>query len=148
MAETSIIVTECRQVHTGTGRNGKEYRIYEVQATRPDRTPIENMKLRSFQELPLGEVLEVNVEKFDSEQYGTSYTISRKGSGGGGGSSSGGTVSARAFSDALQRIGTLEETVTKLARRVYGEPQQPVDPPPPPAGRVNTPPRGEDPMVF
>lgn len=111
--ETQIIVQECRQVHEGTGRNGKPYKIYEVTATRPDRTPLEGMKLRAFHELPLGEPITVGVEKHVSEQYGESFTISLKGPKREGG------ISQGAFADALSRIAVLEDKVRAMAAAVY-----------------------------
>lgn len=77
---TKIIVTEQKQIHKGRNRNGGEYTIWQVIAQKPSGEPIpEGMNLRSFDELPKNQVIEVEVEKYTSAQYGTSYTVTQKG---------------------------------------------------------------------
>lgn len=76
--ETKIIVKECKVIHSGTARDGAAYTMHQLIATKPDGAPIQK-NLRSFEDFPLHEVVDVTVTPFVSEQYGTSYTIKRKG---------------------------------------------------------------------
>lgn len=111
-SERRIIVKQCRLVTSGTGRNQKPYSIFELEATREDHTPIpEDMKLRAFEELPVGVPLDVTVERYDSEKYGPSYTVKLKGGGQGSPQSQ---ISALA-----QRLADAEEKIARLAERVY-----------------------------
>lgn len=72
-----IIVRETREISRGRSQSGREYAMWQLIATKPDGTPIE-ANLRSFEDMPRGEVLEVAVTPFVSEQWGTSYTVARK----------------------------------------------------------------------
>lgn len=72
-----IIVKETREISHGRSQSGSEYRMWQIIATKPDGTPIAQ-NLRCFEDLPRGEVLEVSVTPFVSEQWGTSYTVARK----------------------------------------------------------------------
>jgi len=73
---TKIIVRETREIHRGVNPNTQDpYTIWQVIATKVDGTPIEDMNLRAFENLPRGEILSVKVTPFHSEQYGTSYTV-------------------------------------------------------------------------
>jgi hypothetical protein len=74
---TEIIVTEQKVIHSGN-KNGRDYTIYQVIATNRNGQLID-LNLRSFDELPKNQVIKVEVEKFDSEQYGVSYTVSLEG---------------------------------------------------------------------
>jgi hypothetical protein len=94
-----LIVTELKKITSGE-RNGKPYTLSQVRATYPDGRTIENMELRTLENPPLNQVLTVEVEKYESPQWGVSYTlwlvgadgkrISKRGSGGGGGGSGSG----------------------------------------------------------
>jgi hypothetical protein len=78
--DTTIIVTDLKQISTGTNsKTGAPYTLYQVEATKPDGQRIDNLKLRTFQDLPKHEAIEVTIKRFVSEQYGESYTIERKG---------------------------------------------------------------------
>lgn len=72
-----IIVKETREISRGRSQNGREYVMWQIIATKPDGVPID-ANLRSFEDLPRGELLEVAVTPFVSEQWGTSYTVARK----------------------------------------------------------------------
>lgn len=87
---TKIIVRELLHIHTGRSKSGGTYSIWQVRATKPDGTKIadasgEELKLRTFDEgLPKDQVIDVSVEKHDSEQYGTSFTVAAVGEAKGG----------------------------------------------------------------
>lgn len=75
MAARTLIVTECRPIHSGRTRTGADYTIYDVTAVREDWTPLpDQTKLRSFEELPLNTPIRVKVEKREL-QSGVSYTL-------------------------------------------------------------------------
>lgn len=69
-----IIVTELKQLSSGT-RSGETWTIYQVRATLADGRVIQDMKLRTFENLPLNQVISVEVEPFNSPKYGQSYTM-------------------------------------------------------------------------
>jgi hypothetical protein len=76
--KTQIIVRELKEISTGQTNAGASYTLYQVRATKPDGTEIPG-NLRTFDSgLPIDEVIDVEVEKFTSEQYGESFTISMK----------------------------------------------------------------------
>jgi hypothetical protein len=75
--ETTVIIRECNAVYNGS-RGGRDFTIYQIVATKPDGTEIDNFKLRSFQELPLNQPIEVKCTLFKSEEYGDSYTVEPK----------------------------------------------------------------------
>jgi hypothetical protein len=75
---TFIIVKETREISSGrNARTGQDYTMWQLVATKPDGTMIPQ-NLRAFEDMPRGEVLEVSVTPFVSEQWGTSYTVARK----------------------------------------------------------------------
>lgn len=97
-----IIVREQKEIHKGTGNNGRDYVIYQVIATNEGGVPID-LNLRSFQQLPKNQLIEVNVERFESDKFGVSYTLSTQKQGG----------------EAVgKRIGELERAVAELTKRV------------------------------
>lgn len=69
-----VKVVACREVYAGVNGKGDRYRIFEVNATRPDGTPIRE-KMRSFGPMQVGSTVEVRVVPFDSERHGRSYTL-------------------------------------------------------------------------
>lgn len=73
-----LIVRELRQIHKGRTKNGAEYIIWQVIATTPEGRSIDQ-NLRTFEELPKGEVIECTVERFESQQYGVSFTLKQVG---------------------------------------------------------------------
>lgn len=70
-------IIACRPIYTGRNQLGHQYTIYEVDAAREDGRLID-AKLRAFQTLPVGRVIEVTIEPFHSEQHGKSYTLHPK----------------------------------------------------------------------
>ncbi len=119
-----LIVRELRRIHQGRTTKGAEYTIWQVVATSPDGREIEQT-LRTFEELPKNQVIEVTVEKHASPEYGVSFTLAQVG---------------KASAD--DRIKLLEERVARLEQFLYGSgdasaaPPQPAQrslaPPPPP----------------
>jgi hypothetical protein len=77
MYNTQIIARELRHIKTDTGKSGHQYTLWQVIATKPDGTEIEQ-NLRTFDELPLNEVIEVTVESFQASSGATSYTVKPK----------------------------------------------------------------------
>lgn len=76
-----IIVKDLKVIHKGRNRQGSEYTIRQVVATTEQGIPIEQ-NLRTFEEnLPKNQPIEVEIEVYNSEQYGTSYTVKRAGAG-------------------------------------------------------------------
>src|SRR4029077_10696228 len=74
MATRRITVTDCTVITQGLGRNNREYTIYEIAARGEDGLEITE-NLRSFEELPLDVLIDVEVETFHSERHGHSYTL-------------------------------------------------------------------------
>src|ERR1700683_1321956 len=72
-------ILSCRQAYQGRNKRGDEFTIYEIEASKPDGTPI-NEKLRAFSTLPIGQEVDVTVTPYNSEQYGKSFTLALKGS--------------------------------------------------------------------
>lgn len=116
--ETRLIVTDTKSVYEGTNRStGAPYTIYQVQATKEDGSPITGINLRSFEELPKHEVLDVSVELFHSQQYGDSYTIKRLNAKRG--------QTREAVAALTNRVAELERQVAAIQRRLdYGKPPQ------------------------
>lgn len=112
-ATRKLKIVSCSPVHTGE-KNGKPYTVYEIKATTPDGAPIPpDMKLRSFTELPLGEVVEVEVKKFEGT-HGISYTLQPKK----------GQTGAR-VNELTQRVEALEQVIKGLADRLTAVEQRP-----------------------
>lgn len=135
MHKTTIIVKELRHIHSGTSKGGQPYQIQQVVATRQDGTMIDK-NLRTFEALPKNEPIEVTVERFQSEEYGVSFTVKPAGKSGGVGKS---------LDELRGRIVTLEEKVEKIQRVQANAPAPtavPAPPPPPPGGPMPPPPPG------
>lgn len=101
--KTRLIVRELREIHRGKTTNQVEYIMYQVVATKPDGVPID-LNLRTFEELPRNEVIEVTVEKFQSDQYGESFTLKQVGK-----------------QNSRDLIKALTERVKKLEQTVYSD---------------------------
>jgi len=56
------------------GKTQKDAPIYKVFAVKEDGSPVED-ELRAFQELPVGEVIEYALKRYDHPQYGVSFTL-------------------------------------------------------------------------
>lgn len=139
--DTKIIVTDQKQIHQGRNRNGGEYTIFQVIAQKESGEPIsQDMNLRSFDQLPKNQVIEVEVEEYNSEQYGTSYTVSQKGKRRG----SGLAKKVDEMMAALKRLNARLEAVER-AVGVAGT-QQPASTQPPPAAPQQGPPPTPPPM--
>jgi hypothetical protein len=104
-----LIVTELKELTTGTGKSGAPYVLYQVRATYPDGRVIPDMKLRTFEELPTNEVIKVRIEAHSSEQFGASYTLFQVG----GGKSAGEAL--------VEKVKGLEQRVAHL-ERALGQP--------------------------
>ncbi len=96
-----LIVREMRRITTGRTSKGAEYVICQVVATTPEGQPI-NHNLRTFEDLPRDQVIEVSIERHNSEQYGESFTLKQ--------------VGRRSSRDELK---ALAERVAKLEQAVY-----------------------------
>jgi hypothetical protein len=133
---TKIIVTEQKVIHKGQNRTTqREYTIYQVIAQKETGEPIpEGMNLRSFDELPKNQLIEVEVEKYTSEQYGVSYTVSAEGE-------APGQRTRQASGRAVRRMKRLNARLEAVERAVgVGGAQQPAATQPPPAAPPQGPP--------
>ena len=67
-------VTKLEKV--GEVKNGKNAGnpIYAVSAVKEDGSPVEQ-ELRSFAELPIGEVVEYALSRYEHEKYGVTFTL-------------------------------------------------------------------------
>lgn len=77
-ATRRLTVTACSPIHTGTGKSGKPYTIYEVFAVDEAGQTVE-AKLRSFDPLELNKLVEYDIERREDNRHGTSYTLKRPG---------------------------------------------------------------------
>lgn len=103
--------------------------MWQIIATKPDGTPIPQ-NLRCFEDLPRGEVLEVSVTPFVSEQWGTSYTIARKNK-------------SKLHTDVMsleQRVARIEAKLGLTNNDSPAEASPPSAAPPPPPQQTITPP--------
>src|SRR5437588_8792112 len=67
-------VTACAPCGT-FDRDGETCRIYEIRAETEDGKAVA-AQLRAFRELPIGELVEYRVSRYDNPRYGTSWTLS------------------------------------------------------------------------
>jgi hypothetical protein len=74
-ATRTLIVTALEELTSGE-RDGRAWTLFAVTATTPDGQPIAE-PLRTFERLPTGEPVEVEVKPREDER-GTTYTIRRK----------------------------------------------------------------------
>jgi hypothetical protein len=77
MADRKLTVVGLRDVYHGTNKKGNAYTIYEVDALGEDGQPID-LPLRTFEKLPEGKLIEVEVEPYDGGKERT-YTLKAKG---------------------------------------------------------------------
>lgn len=70
-----LTATSCEVLKRGTSaKNGNPWTMYEVYAVDEAGTPVE-AKLRSFDPLPLNELVEYGVTMRQDQRHGTSYTL-------------------------------------------------------------------------
>jgi len=114
MAEKrKINVKRCNVVAEGS-TNGKGWTLYGVEAEDEFGIPVED-ELKCFANLRPG-LAEYELERRDHPEYGTSYTIKAP------------QGQAQGQDSQLAgRVEALEEKVTALAKRVYGEPAATAD---------------------
>lgn len=93
-------IVACRQIYSGLNPSGHRYTIFEIEAAKADGALI-NEKLRAFEALPIGETIDLTVTPFNSEQFGRSFTLHRRGS-----------------NNATARVNELAATVEALMERV------------------------------
>lgn len=75
---TRLRIVSCVAVYTGKNQAGGEFTIHDIEACKETGETIEH-KLNSFEDLPVGEVLDVNVTPYTSAEHGRSFTVSRRG---------------------------------------------------------------------
>lgn len=102
-----IIPTDKSVITSGEGKKGK-WTLYEIKATNEAGEPLD-IKLKTFANMKLGEVVEVEVEQEDHEQFGRSFMLSPKGKGSG----LGGSVD-----ELRERVETLEAKMTWAANAI------------------------------
>jgi hypothetical protein len=109
-----VKILACRHVYTGRNQLNHQYRIYEVDAAREDGSLIRE-KLRAFEPLPVGEVVDVMVSPYNSERHGKSFTLTPR-TPEGEGQASGGQLGkiAEAMEKTEKRIAALEAEVEAL----------------------------------
>jgi predicted RNase H-like nuclease (RuvC/YqgF family) len=107
-------IVACQQIYSGLNPRGHRYTIFDIEASKPDGTLIQE-KLRAFEALPIGETVDVTVTPFESEEHGRSFTLHRKGSN-----------NATAHVNELKAVvEALQATVERLEKRVERLEQSP-----------------------
>lgn len=71
-----IVVTRCDLKRSGKRDDGQEWQLFTVVATTPQGEAI-GAKLVAFEELPLGEPIQVTVKEKNDPQWGISYTLAK-----------------------------------------------------------------------
>jgi hypothetical protein len=110
---TKIIVRSLKVI---TSR--PNFTLHQVLAVKPDGSPIvdsmgQELNLRSFEELPKNRIIDVEVERFDSEKYGVSYTL-------------------KAVNYSLtDRVDELEARIKAMEEKLAQAPSPSAPPPPP-----------------
>lgn len=94
-----VVVRELRELRSGTSKHGRPWKLFKVSATDPDGRPIEE-QLTTFSKLPIGEAIEVEVERREHPEYGPSFTLKLPSAGGG---------LARRVADLEKRVSSLEK---------------------------------------
>lgn len=132
-----IIVREMKPiVRDGRTRTGSTYSLWQVRATTEGGREIEQ-NLRTFDDLPLHQVIEVDIEPFQHETWGQAYTVKLPGT--------------AQRPDLQKQVQGLAERVARLEHEVQqrrpvngatGPPPPPDSPPPPPP--AETPVGGSD----
>lgn len=106
METRKLKVTKLTIIKEGTTqKDGKTFnwKLQEVEATKEDGSPIEG-KLKTFAELPLNELIEVEVEKQDHPDYGISFMLKKKSN----------NISRDELVELVKRIDDIEEAIKAL----------------------------------
>lgn len=134
-----LYIEECKPVHSGHNRRGTAYTIYQVAAAREDRSPLPTnadgspMKLRSFEAFPVGQVVDVVIEPYHSDQYGDSYTLKSVGGSKGGANTQQINEIKEHIDELYNRTAKLWEEVRALQGQRSAAPTSPVATEPAPA---------------
>lgn len=75
--KTKLTVTSKEVAHNGTSDSGKDWTIWEVFANDEAGQPVTE-KLRSFEDLPENQLIEVHAEEYNDDRRGTTYTLSTR----------------------------------------------------------------------
>lgn len=73
-----LMATSCVEIHRGTGRDGSDYVMYEVEAVDEagkEIGPSTGVALRAFQPLALNELVEYEIQVKTTDKHGTTYTL-------------------------------------------------------------------------
>lgn len=103
-------ITGCRHVYTGRNQKGDTYSIYEIDAERAADGVKINQKLRAFDALPIGQIVEVTVTPFISDRHGKSFTLELKNRERGG--------SAKRLNEMEERLQEMERRSSAQERRI------------------------------
>lgn len=78
MREGKMVLTATKQrvIATFPNRQGREQTLYEIEAVNENGEPIVE-PLRSFTELPLGKAVEYDVERYEHQRHGVSWTLKK-----------------------------------------------------------------------
>lgn len=74
MSLRKLTATSCEVKFEGVNKNNKAFTLYEVAVVGEDGEPIME-EFKSFEMLPIGELVEYEVEREDHEKYGVSYLL-------------------------------------------------------------------------
>lgn len=117
--DMKLKIVACQQVYSGLNPKGHRYTIFDIEAAKPDGSLIKE-KLRAFEALPIGETIDVTVTPFESEEYGRSFTLHRKGSN----NATAHVNELRAEVDALtKRLDRVEKQLAELTKAPAGQGQ-------------------------
>lgn len=115
-----IIVKDLKEIHRGTNTAGVDYTIWQVLATDQAGNSLDDFNLRTFQELPKHQPIEVEIEKFDHARYGESYTVSTK---------TGGKRMGNEVRRLTARVDALEKALGELRAKIERGQLAPAAPP-------------------
>lgn len=97
----TLTITALDEISSGISKNDQPWTLWRVTAIDAASNPI-NAEIKTFQTLPIGEQLTVEVERQDHEKYGTSYLLRSP------------THDASSSSTLPDRLARLEERVDAL----------------------------------
>jgi hypothetical protein len=76
MSVRTLKVTALREIRSGTSSGARPWTLFQVQARDPAGELIAE-NLTTFERLPIGEMIEVEVKRRDSPQFGVSFGLKR-----------------------------------------------------------------------